>query len=575
MNDLYHVILYILLTAAILSLFTGYLLFRRRKTPGALFYGLTAFSTAIWCLGYIIEFTANTIEFKFFGVQIQYLLGIPFVSVLWLSAALHYTKLGQRPTITEFILINIIPTITMILIWTNDAHHLVYESMSLYRSDSFLLIEKKVGIWYYINVIYSYFGLLLGTIILLLAVKRSKDIYRSQIYLFLIAALLPWIANILYLIGMNSFMRVDITPVAFSISLLLIGFAIRRYGLFDIVPAAHSRVVASMNNGLIVLDSSERVVEINPAMRSLLWDSNVIGKQARDVFNENDIDLAILDSGTDRIEIKRNKQVFDTTISDVTDKGGNVAARVINLYDITDLKNAEEELRELNTAKDKLFSIIAHDLKNPFFGIIGLTEILYEDYNEMNDEDKRKMLKDINELANNTYQILENLLTWSQQQTGKMEFEPREIDINTIIDDNIEAIKHQAKLKNIRLSQTLCDENIVYADSNMTNTVIRNLLSNALKFSMPGGKIQIETSLKDNMIQVAIMDNGVGMNEKTKQKLFRIDQTIKSTGTMGEKGTGLGLILCKDFVEKNGGTITVESEPGKGSKFIFTLKKST
>lgn len=571
----YHIILYTLLTSTLLSIFTSYSLLRKRKIPGAFYYALTALAIAIWCFGYIIEFGGETIQIKFLGVQIQYLFGIPFVPVLWLSAALHFSRQGQRPTALEFILLSIIPVITTILIWTNSSHHLMYETITLHTEGSLALIKKTVGIWYYINVFYSYFVLVVGTVVLLKAIKKSVDIFKIQGIFFLAATFLPWIANFIYLAGMNSFMRIDLTPIVFSISLMLVGFAIQKYGLFEIVPAAHNLVIASTQNGVIVLDSNDRIVEVNPAMQSFIGQKNLIGRELNDVFAENFIDLSILEGDAKSKEININNEFFDLTISVVKDNNEEHVGSVLNFYNITERKNAERELLELNNAKDKLFSIIAHDLKNPFFGIIGLTEILYEDFDEMDNTEKKQMLKEVNELARNTNDILENLLSWSRQQTGKMEFAPKDLNINQLIEENIEAVKHTARLKNITINDELNYTGFVFADANMTKTILRNLIANALKFSMPGGNIIIITEEDGDWLKISVQDNGVGMDETTKEKLFRIDQSIKSTGTMGEKGTGLGLILCKEFVEKHGGTISVESEPGKGSKFTFSLPRSS
>ncbi|MBI1937466.1 MAG: PAS domain-containing protein [Ignavibacteriales bacterium] len=566
-----QVVLYLLLTAASFSIIIFYLLSKRRNAPGALYYGFAALSSFIWCVGYTIEFFALSLEYKFFGVQIQYFFGIPFVPILWLAAAVNYKTSGSRPFLRELVFISVVPVITMILLWTNNAHHLVYETMKLVQSGNFLLIEKKVGFWYYINVAYSYLAMLIGTVILLRSVFRSKDIYRTQLILFLVASVLPWIANLLYLIGMNSFMRVDITPIGFACSTVLIGFAVLKYGLFEIVPAAHQLVIESMNNGLIVLDTQNRIVDINPAMRNILGKSNALGSYLKDVFKEINADFEIPGSDLHQTEIEIGGQTFDLAVSAVYDKHRNIAGRILNFYNITERKKSEKELRDLNSAKDKLFSIIAHDLKNPFFGIIGFSEILYEDYNELNDEERKKFAKDINELADNTHKMLENLLEWSRQQTGRIEFNPKNFDVTPLIHESINAACHQSKIKKIKINSSLSETINVRADQNMINTVIRNLLSNAVKFTMPGGHIEVSAAMNGTKVFISIKDNGVGMDEDTLKRLFNINDAIKSSGTFGEKGTGLGLILCKEFVERNGGSISVQSILDNGSTFTFSI----
>lgn len=566
-----QIILYLLLTAAVFSIIIFYLLSKRRNAPGALYYAFAGLSSFVWCVGYAIEFFATTLEYKFIGVQIQYFFGIPFVPIFWFAAAINFNTSGKRPFTKELIFILVVPVVTMLLLWTNNAHHLVYATMKLVESGNFLLIEKEVGIWYYVNVAYSYLAMLIGTIILLRSVFRSKDIYRMQLILFLVASILPWIANLLYLIGMNSFMRVDVTPIGFACSTVLIGFAVLKYGLFEIVPAAHQLVIESMNNGLIVLDTQNRIVDINPAMQNIIGKTNALGHYLKDLFKELNVEFEMPGTTAHKTEIQIGDQIFELAISAVYNKHRNIAGRILNFYNITERKKAEKELRDLNSAKDKLFSIIAHDLKNPFFGIIGFSEILCEDYDELSDDERKKFAKDINELADNTHTMLENLLEWSRQQTGRIEFNPKNFDVTSLIHESINAAYHQAKIKNIKIDSRVSGTIKVHADQNMINTVIRNLLSNAIKFTMPGGHIEVTTAMNDTKVLISIKDNGVGMDENTLRKLFNINDTIKSSGTSGEKGTGLGLILCKEFVERNGGSISVQSVLDNGSTFTFSI----
>nr|WP_319776208.1 histidine kinase N-terminal 7TM domain-containing protein [uncultured Sphaerochaeta sp.] len=566
-----NIILYILLTTTILSVAAVYFHFRRRKTPGALFFSATALSVTIWTIGYIIEFYSGTLQEKFFGVQIQYTFGIPFTAVLWYSASIHLKTFGKRPDVKEFIALLIIPVITMLLIWTNSYHHLIYKEMSLFKDEHFLLIEKEIGLWYYLNMAYSYTALIAGSVILFITIKKSPSVFKGQLIIFYIVAVLPWAANIIYVIGMNSFMRIDITPVAFTISLMLMELASRRYGLFDLVPAAHNIVIESMSNGIVVLDRLERIIEMNPAAYRILGRKDIIGQKISQVLTELGVDISFLKSANESDEVEFGKHIFDVQKSTINTKKGELSGKVLTLYNVTERIKAERELRNMNTSKDKLFSIIAHDLKNPFFGIIGLSNIFCTEYEDLTEEEIKNYAKEINDLAGNTYRILENLLDWSRQQTGNMAFSPVRFDIYEAMNHYIETLEPQAKLKHIDIITEIEEDIFVFADSYMLNTIVRNIISNAVKFSNPGGKIVVSVVPEDNFIKICISDSGVGMDEKTLKNLFMIDQDIKALGTMGERGTGLGLILCKEFVEKNGGQIFVESLINQGSKFYFTI----
>lgn len=240
-------------------------------------------------------------------------------------------------------------------------------------------------------------------------------------------------------------------------------------------------------------------------------------------------------------------------------------------------RNAEEvqkyvaELNELNQTKDKFFSIIAHDLKNPFVTLLGFSEILLSEYKELQSDEVLYFINEMKNTADLSFNLLQNLLQWSRSQTGKIEFHPCTINLFNIVQQNILLVNKSAEKKGISLfNKVLYDLNI-NADEDMINTVIRNLLTNAIKFTNTNGEICVESSFNNGNIEVKIKDSGVGMNEDTVAKLFKLESTQSTTGTQNETGTGLGLILCKEFVEKHAGQIWVESEIGKGSTFIFSL----
>lgn len=234
-------------------------------------------------------------------------------------------------------------------------------------------------------------------------------------------------------------------------------------------------------------------------------------------------------------------------------------------------RKSHKQLEELNATKDKLFSIIGHDLKNPFGTLINFSEMLIEDYLDLTDEEKITYLKMINEASQTGHEILDNLLQWSKTQSGKLEFAPQTIDLSDIVDANIALLVSGANNKGVEISSTVNGGTTVFADKLMLKTVIRNLLGNAIKFSNKDGSIKISSVVSGNFIEVCISDNGIGMNADTIKKLFNPSVFHSTAGTANEQGTGLGLLLCKEFVERNSGRIWVESEAGKGSDFKFTV----
>lgn len=234
------------------------------------------------------------------------------------------------------------------------------------------------------------------------------------------------------------------------------------------------------------------------------------------------------------------------------------------------LKKSEEQLRELNATKDKFFSIIAHDLRTPFNSILGFSELILENSKRNDFSDMLKMSTVLNNTVNKSFDLLNNLLEWSRVQTGRIEFKPDDCHLSPLIKEVTDLFSLAVKKKNIDIVFDM-PEIILKADSNMLHTVIRNLLSNSIKFSHKGGTIKISAVENINEVVISVKDNGVGINKDSLGKIFQLAENITTLGTDNEKGTGLGLILCKEFIENHGGKFSVESEEGKGSRFYFTI----
>ncbi len=235
------------------------------------------------------------------------------------------------------------------------------------------------------------------------------------------------------------------------------------------------------------------------------------------------------------------------------------------------LKENEAKLKELVATKDKFFNIVAHDLKNPFTSLLGSSELLYENIDQMNMESIKKLSMILNDSAKSGYTILQNLLDWSRSQTGSLVIKPQSINLKELIDNNISNLQLPADNKEISLYTEAEEDICIYADMNMINTILRNLLSNAVKFTHRGGSVVVSATIVSNKAIISVKDTGIGIPEEKIEKLFRIDTRNSMPGTENEQGTGLGLKLCKEFVEKQGGRLWVESIENKGSEFKFSI----
>lgn len=353
----------------------------------------------------------------------------------------------------------------------------------------------------------------------------------------------------------------------------------------------YRRLFESAQDGILILNAVDgKIEDVNPFLIKMLGYSyeELLGKQlweigifknideSKEAFTElqekgyirfEDMPLQTIQGKSINVEFVSNvyvvdqSQVIQCNIRDITQRKQMEEA----------LKESETRLRNLNATKDKFFSIIAHDLKSPFNAIFGFCNILIMQMKEKNYMDIERYAGIILDSSQRAMELLMNLLEWSRSQTGTMHFKPQRIDLNSLIHQVINMSNDAALQKSITIHTHLPDKMNVFADKEMLEAVFRNLISNAIKFTHQGGAIDVSVEPEQEKWKVTIADNGVGMKKGVLEKLFRIDASHKTPGTNNEIGTGLGLLLCKEFVDKHGGKIWAESEVGIGSKFYFTM----
>lgn len=229
------------------------------------------------------------------------------------------------------------------------------------------------------------------------------------------------------------------------------------------------------------------------------------------------------------------------------------------------------QMQALNQSKDKFFAIIAHDLKAAFHGILGFSEVLDTEFDELDDASKRKIANYLNESSQSTYKLLDNLLEWARLENGSMPYRPKALQLDQLIEDTVYSLQFMAAQKNISLTTRLQSDIWIEADMHMLQSLVHNLVANALKFTPNGGTIQIFDEVKDDQITISVQDNGTGMNDVQLQKLFNVAYSQSTNGTNGETGTGLGLLLCQQFVQQHKGALNVSSQLGQGSTFSFNF----
>ncbi len=248
--------------------------------------------------------------------------------------------------------------------------------------------------------------------------------------------------------------------------------------------------------------------------------------------------------------------------------------RLVNLK-TSELRESESQLREANATKDRFFSIIAHDLKSPFNGLLGFSELLSEEWDEYTDKEKQRMIIMMQGSISNTYKLLTNLLDWSRLQRKTIRAELKELNLKALAENAIEGFKVQTATKRIEVINRIDDIHSVIADQFMVDAILRNLIFNAIKFTPTQGRITLSSELKDGQVKCCVSDTGIGMSKEMQKRLFKLDEPQSRLGTDGEKGTGLGLLVCHEFIQLMDGNLEVNSREGEGSTFCFFLPIAT
>jgi len=382
----------------------------------------------------------------------------------------------------------------------------------------------------------------------------------------------------------------------------------------DIVAQKYAELYNYAPSGYFTLSKEGEIIELNPC------GANILGKEIQQLKNSkfgffvSDETKPIFNSflgkvfngkGEESCEIilSGDGNSMNVYLNGIVNKNGDHC--FVNVMDITDRKLAAEllitnkelafqnkekqkwaeelfnsnkelkELLQLNSDKDLFISILAHDLRSPFQGLLSLSGLLTENIHQHNISEIETLVNQINISAQNTYKLLEDILMWAKTQSGKIPFEPQKLSFKDICKDILENLRPIAGAKGIKINYISDNEIIIFADIDMLKAILRNLVSNAIKFTNNSGSINISAEQTHSNITISVSDNGIGIPPDNLFKLFDISQIQTTTGTANEGGTGLGLVLCKQFIEKHGGKIWVVSEVGKGSEFKFTLPTFT
>ena len=577
---IYALYLSSLIVSVVVAAALVFYFWRRRSMTGAVPAAWVMMATAIFSLGYVLQLISNELSGQILATDIQYV-GIAALPVAWFAFSLRYTDHDKWLTSRNLLLLAIIPSVTVVLAWTNSFHSLMWQGRHLESSGPFVIIAKTYGPWFWVHTLYSYVLIILGMLVLVQRLFRPPRLYREQSIALLISVVVPLGWNVVYVFNLAPVYRIDLTPSAFTISGLAMAWGLFRLRLFDIIPMARDAVIENISDGVIVLDTQNRLIDINPAAQRIIGYSlsDVIGQpfarvlpQQPELVERSNVRMveALLEIV---IEKGETRYYYELHISPIYGRHDRLAGRFIILHDVTEHKLIEARRKELEdrahivsrlSTLGELAAGIAHEINNPLASVISYANWLLE--RDIPDDIKGD-LEVINRGAKRAGDILDRLLTFAGQRHVEWDY----LDINRILEITTEFRKHSLSNNNIEVIKQF-DPGLpkTMADGGQLQEVFLNLIINAetsMTESHSGGRLIIKTETANDNIRICFKDDGAGISEETINKIFDPFFTTKEVG----KGTGLGLSICHGIINEHGGRIYAESELGKGATFFVEL----
>lgn len=551
------------------------------------YFTLMMVMVAEWSIMGAFEAASLDISTKVFWSKFSYI-GALTTPVLFFRFSIGVAEIRNRWFTRSYWIFWIIPAIIILLATTNEMHHLVWKGYSWSNAGNNILVYHH-GIAFLITVIYSLALQLAAQFLIIKALPNMPGIFKRQAWSIIIANIFPFIAVIIYTTGIAPIEGLDIINLSFLATGIVLLFGITRYKIFDIAPIARRRLTEILRDAVLILDPQNKIIYHNPAASGLLnIQSKYFYSDLKDIswlYNECWQLLSGSQSDTELIVHTPDDKWLSVQIISLKDDNKAFQGNMVVLRDISfhkkleletsrlnqELSHSHAQLLELNAQKDKILSIIGHDVRTSFHQILSLAQILNEEEHDLDKETTADLLADVLTASQNGYGILEDLLNWARAKQESLSIIPEVIPAEPFLKKIVESIKSNADSKKIRFICTIPQDAVMFAEPNMVTIAIRNIISNAIKFSYPEGSIYINCNSHNNKFDISIKDEGMGIPEKDMQKLFNKEMSYSRLGTKGEKGTGLGLLLSNELIIKNNGSISVESEVGKGTKFTISL----
>lgn len=565
---------------------------KNRENRISVSYGLGVVAAFFYTFGYAFQLVSTTLDQMLVWIHIQYV-GISFAPFIWVIMVLQFT--GKQGVITKrnVAILLLGPLYTLIAHFSNEWHHFFYKGMALDYSQGFPLIDLDRGPLFFIHIgyVYSYYSVGIGLLVhMYLKLRREGQREKNQqVVLMIIGSLCVFVPPFIQAIGVIQ-IPIDIIPFGLAFSGLFYFWGIYKFNMFNLSPLVMKKVFESIHDAVIIFDSDNALRTCNHSAD--IWfkqvsASKLIGAPASQVLSAYPALLQFMEQDSAQSSvISRSMQLGDRyyhiQFSTINGNHHKPVSRMLILHDITESIQYEEsllqqsrQLAELNLFKDKMFNVIAHDIRDPLAVLVNLIELVEEDIQEdefiHHPDNHQELVREMGEQINNAFLLVEGLLEWFHTQRGGMLFNPVVRDLGEVVQTTIAMMKVKINSKQMTVSSVIAERVYVYADKDMLDLIIRNLVSNAVKFTQIGGAVQLSSEVRQEMVVVAIRDTGQGISADEASYLLQDKFPVSKRGTSGEQGVGLGLSICREFVQLNGGEIWFDSSPGVGTTFYFSL----
>ncbi|MCP4141494.1 MAG: PAS domain-containing protein [Chloroflexi bacterium] len=533
---------------------------------------------AWWSFWYAGEVALAGISAKLWMARIEYI-GIVSVPLGWVLFSLAYTERRKWLTRRNILLLSIIPVATILFVFSNDLHHLFYTSVALNENGPLSVLDASYGPLWYLYFVYAYIMLFSGTVLLFIRIFSIPKAYWLQQVLLILSPLLPWVANLLYLLRISPMPQLDLSPLAFTVSAFILGMDIFRFRLFDISPLARSTVINNMDIGMIVVDNQSRLVDINQAAAKLISQvrDDLWGQPVDDVlasFPELVARLASNEEVDKDIEISQGKTklYYHIQINPIYDQANQQSGRLLLITDITRGRLTEEALILAQVRNDFLANI-SHELRTPINAVLGMAEMLsHEVYGAVN-ERQSKALGQIVDRSLHLSNLVDDLLEYVHREAGDFTLEIKEFSPNNLLESLQETVGDLASGKGLWVRTKVFPglPSTILGDRTRLLQILLNLTENAIKFTEKGG---VDIHLKTNKTghwSIEVSDTGTGIPAVAQNQIFDIFKQADQSITKEVQGVGLGLAIVKQLVEKMDGTVSVEKTDKTGTNFVVLL----